>query len=204
MLAFCNTGTPQECFYKLLTFGIPGHALPFNKDGELLEKTKEKWELIRRQEQNVPKDKRVRVPGSFDVLLGRGRPLQDNPGNVRYRHFIEQNNERYTKASRHVKTIIAEDLLNTVKAQGGRFLKLDDNGWTEADGKEARAKIAHSFRSLKTVLSKETGKSKTSTTDNTTRDESAPAPSLARPELEEKEIETHVSAKRARFVDARF
>jgi hypothetical protein len=71
---------------------------------------------------------------------------------------------------------------DAIKAQGGSFLKLDDNGWTEADGKEARAKISHSFRSLRTILSKETGKSKTSATDNnTTHDESAPAVSLARP-----------------------
>ena len=137
-----------------MTFGIPGHVLPFNKDGELHEKTKEKTKLIRRHEQNVPKGKRVRVPESFDVLLGRGKPLQDNPGNVRYRHFIEESNERYTKASRHLKTAISERLLATVKAQGGRFLKQDENGWTEADHKEARAKISHSFRSLRSIRSK--------------------------------------------------
>jgi hypothetical protein len=101
-----------------LTFGIPGHALPFNKDGELLEQTKEEWELVRRQEQNVPKDKRVRVPESYDVLLGRGKPLQANPGNVRYRHFIEQNNERYTKATRNLKTVISEHLLDR-RLKGG-------------------------------------------------------------------------------------
>jgi hypothetical protein len=190
MLVFCNTGTPQECFYQLLTFGIPGHALPFTKDGELLEKTKDKWELVRRQEKNVPKDKRVKVPASFDVLLGRGKPLQDNPGNVRYRHFIEQNSERYTTASRHLKTVIAEHLLDAVQARDGRFLKLGDNGWTEADDKEARAKISHSFRSLRSaILSKEMDKSKTKP-----EDKSRPAVSHARPELENKEVDTHISS----------
>jgi hypothetical protein len=223
----------MECYYQLLTFGIPGNTLPIDKNGKFKEKNQkerlERWDIIRLQEQHVPMEDRVLVPGSFDVLLGRGRPLQENPGNIRYRHIIEEHIETYNEASKLTKTFMADDVIKTVQSRRGRFLKLTLNGWTEADDKEARGKVSHSFRSRRTAISKS---SKKETSDEGVVKKSSgeqanmPQPpsqddtlkpsqeqgrlspavsmmSLSMPAIDEINGDSHVSsAKRARWLDA--
>jgi hypothetical protein len=161
-------GTHTECIHSLQTFGIPAYALPFDESGEPnADHNVKYWEKRRRHERMTHKVERVVVPGPYDVLLGRGRLRQEHLGNVRYRFLIAQHMEWHNQAPRHLKPIIAVSIVEKVKEYAGRFLKDDGAGWVIASEKVARAKVAHSFRDLRssvpiTPLLKEEAKEKIS------------------------------------------
>jgi hypothetical protein len=59
-----------------------------------------------------------------DVLLGKGFPIINNPGNVKYRELILANKEKYISTSRHaMKDEIARSIFDTIAERGGRFLR---------------------------------------------------------------------------------
>ena len=63
-------------------------------------------------------------PTNMDVLCGKGRPLQKHPGNVQFREVLSARFDQYESSSKHMKTIIAENVIRLVKdGSGGRFLK---------------------------------------------------------------------------------
>mmetsp|Transcript_87484 Transcript_87484/g.131231 ORF Transcript_87484/g.131231 Transcript_87484/m.131231 type:complete len:468 (+) Transcript_87484:35-1438(+) len=140
-------GTDMECIYNLMTFGIPSDILPVQTSGELrLEAHQEYVRRMRKQhdsDENIP---RIILPSTDDVLLGRGKPLQKHPGNLRYHHIIETYNEQYEKAMKLEKTNISKWLVEQIQDAGGRFLKQDDVAWVEIDDDAARYKVSHTFR----------------------------------------------------------
>jgi hypothetical protein len=78
-----------------------------------------------------------------DILLGRGKPTQDRPGNVRFREMIDKHVDEYDKDKNGAKVTV----LRILKEEGGRFLKeLEVGGWAEVDEAAARAKVSHAFR----------------------------------------------------------
>ena len=95
---------------------------------------------------------RVVVPGPFDVLLGRGRLIQEHLGNLRYRQMIDDLRETYDSVSKLEKTNIAKKIVQVVHASHGRFLQKDEGVgfggffWIEVDDDTAREKVSHSFR----------------------------------------------------------
>lgn len=97
---------------------------------------------------------RIAVPGSYDILLGRGKLIQEHKGNIRFRHLIEKNRGTYEKATKHDKTFLATRIVEIVGDGGGRFLKEDPRGWTQITNGAARDKVSHSFRNkrLKSTL----------------------------------------------------
>jgi hypothetical protein len=103
------------------------------------------------QQQTVPastSEKTVSYPVTNDVLLGRGRPFQEFPGNVRLALLIDKYRERYTTAGRCDKAIISQHLLDMIKESKGRFLKkmTDSEGWVEVSDDVAQDKVSHGFR----------------------------------------------------------
>ena len=108
-----------------------------------------------------------------DVLLGRGIPYQNHPGNVRLSKIIEQRLDEFNNAStKFHKTIITWDVLKTVQEEyGGRFLEKDGSGdddgnfatmtWKVCSNNAARFKVAYGFRSLNKIHRRDasTGKS---------------------------------------------
>jgi hypothetical protein len=75
-----------------------------------------------------------------DILLGRGKPVQNRPGNVRFREMLDKHFGKYDTAY----------IVHLVKEEGGRFLKeLEDGGWVEVDEATARAKVNNAFRALR-------------------------------------------------------
>jgi hypothetical protein len=140
-------GTDMECIYTLMTFGIPSDTLPVGTSGE--KKTEAHEEYIRRLrnahelEDNVV---RIILPGKYDVLLGRGKPLQKHHGNLHYHFVIEGYHERYENAMKLEKTQIAKFIVEQIQELGGRFLKQDEAGWVEIDDEAARTKVSHTFR----------------------------------------------------------
>ena len=84
-----------------------------------------------------------------DILFGRGKPIQQRPGNVRFRHMIDTYKHKYEQSE---KGVITGYIVHLVKEEGGRFLKeFEDRGWVEVDEATARAKVSHAFRSRRNV-----------------------------------------------------
>jgi hypothetical protein len=141
-------GTHMECIYTLMTFGINASDLPVSPTGEKrLDNHNEFIRMMRKAEQvrNDGKD-RVIVPGTLDVLLGRGKPLQKHNGNLNYHYVVEGYHAQYEQASKLEKTQIAKTIVDKIHEQGGRFLKQEEAGWVEIDDGAARTKISHTFR----------------------------------------------------------
>jgi hypothetical protein len=111
-----------------------------------------------KQEQPPPREqsKRIAVPGSYDILLGRGKLIQEHTGNIRFRHLIEKNRGTYENATKNEKTFLATRIVEIVNHGGGRFLKEDPRGWTLVTDDTARDKVSHSFRN-KRLISKGSG-----------------------------------------------
>ena len=84
-----------------------------------------------------------------DIILGRGRGIQESPGNIKLREIVATYKDRYEKAGRAEKTQMTEDIVMLVKNESGRFLKKTVHGFEEVDFNSARLKVSHIFRDLK-------------------------------------------------------
>jgi hypothetical protein len=88
-----------------------------------------------------------------DILLGRGKPIQQRPGNVRYREMVEKHLNKYDEGDKGVKYAVTAYIVHLLNEEGGRFLKgLEDGGWVEVDEATARSKVSHTFRTQRKVL----------------------------------------------------
>lgn len=104
----------------------------------------------RKQSTNLPVDA-VFIndePTDDDVLMGRGGRSNHHPGNKRYHDVMESMKPRYRAATKDNKPHISQELVQTVKNWGGRFLKKEDNGdrWYEVPNPVARKKAAQALR----------------------------------------------------------
>lgn len=62
--------------------------------------------------------------GPYDVLLGRGAPCMKNPGNVRFRQFVEKHRSAYCRSWKtQVKAKIASSIQAEIHARNGHFLR---------------------------------------------------------------------------------
>jgi hypothetical protein len=87
-------------------------------------------------------------PQPNDVLVGRGRPYQEYPGNQRLSRFVEAQSIRYRDADdRFEKSCIILGVIKTVHDSNGRFLQKTWEGWKVASDKVAREKTCSAFRS---------------------------------------------------------
>ena len=88
-----------------------------------------------------------------NILLGRGKPIQDRPGNVRFREMIDKNIDKYDKGEHGAKVLVSAYIVRILKEEGVRFLKeLKDGGWAEVDEATALAKVGHAFRTQRRVF----------------------------------------------------
>jgi hypothetical protein len=111
----------------------------------------ERMEKQRRHERQAHLVERVGVPGSFDVLLGKGRAAQEHCGNKRFRDLIDSYQDEYNVASKYDKTAITEKMVDLVKQSSGQFWKEDGAGWVRAPDHVARSKVGHCFRDHKRI-----------------------------------------------------
>jgi hypothetical protein len=145
--------------------------MPFDEQGNpYAEQSRSDWEKRRKYESmltastdtdtntsekvaTVSAAERITVPGPYDVLLGRGRNLQNHPGNKRFRGLIDRYLERYEAADKQDKTILAYTIIRIVQEMNGRFLKdVDGAGYVEVDNAVAQTKVAHCFRSQRSAM----------------------------------------------------
>jgi hypothetical protein len=147
-----NSGSQCECFYVLVSFGIPVKAFPIEVDGAV--STDVLLKQIKRYRMNEEADKAqangsILFPLCNDVLLGRGRPYQEFPGNRRMAELVEEHREVHQSGSKLEKTALANKITYIIKDPNGRFLKKTEgeNGdWVEVTDKVAREKVSHAFR----------------------------------------------------------
>jgi hypothetical protein len=150
-------GTPLEVFYALMTFGITRTLLPVGEDGNLIVDHHNDWIATRmKQEKTDTADIIIIVPGPKDVLMGRGKIIEENLGNLRLRHLIATHGEQYDNACKFEKTVAAQSIMGMIKDQGGRFLKKGPGGWREVSDEMARDKVSHAFRNKRGRLQKPT------------------------------------------------
>jgi hypothetical protein len=102
-----------------------------------------------------PRSTRILRPKPNDILLGRGKPIQDHSGNIRLRKLVDFHRARYLKARREVKSIIAEEIVQSIKdvekgdgENASRFLRrFEEEYWIEVSDDIARDKVSHALRS---------------------------------------------------------
>jgi hypothetical protein len=143
-------GNHEEITFKLQTFGIPTKGVPIQENGSLSVAWHHKWLQVRQaQEASESTSGGVIVPRRFDVLFGRGKGNRDHTGNMRANHLVEMHQQKRDQANKYQKTVIADRIVNIIHESHGRFLKWEDDVWSEVDHDEAREKISHLFRQLR-------------------------------------------------------
>jgi hypothetical protein len=69
----------------------------------------------------------VTVPGPNDILLGRGAPIINYEGNIRFRALVSTRKLEYVGSGRHqVKDGIAKSIIDEIQRRKGRFLRRVD------------------------------------------------------------------------------
>ena len=99
------------------------------------------------------------VAGPIDVVFGRGRGIRDAPGNVNFRRIINSHMQEYNSAARLEKGTISAMVVKKIKAQGGRFLRRNDDLLLEEVSDDiAREKAHHAFRNMRIKKGASAGK----------------------------------------------
>jgi len=90
------------------------------------------------------------TPLRHDILLGRGRALQNHFGNIRFRNFLKRYIDDYDLTPRKHKGIILVKVVEDLKSRGIRFLRQMETGeWIETDTADVEKLIGQFFRNLR-------------------------------------------------------
>lgn len=102
--------------------------------------------------------------GAHDVLMGRGGATNNNAGNIRFRDIVASKQLVYLDCKKKEKKAIAEDCVETVRKNGGRFLIRDATTgcWVEVPYKKAVTKASQCLREQLDVRNKRVRSSTTS------------------------------------------
>mmetsp|Transcript_20305 Transcript_20305/g.49792 ORF Transcript_20305/g.49792 Transcript_20305/m.49792 type:complete len:465 (-) Transcript_20305:357-1751(-) len=144
-------GSTIEIQYSLQTFGISGALLHLGKNGNLIaEKFREYFATIikKEREEEMQNGNRILCPTSVDVLLGRGRHPQEHVGNLNLANLVDAHIGTYASIQRQDKKGLHASVVQSVKSQGGRFLKrgLRGEGWEVVGDETAIDKVRNRFR----------------------------------------------------------
>jgi hypothetical protein len=128
--------------------------LPVSDEGELKIARHLRWiakQMVKEQTLKATGAFRgIDLPGTNDVLLGRGRTFQDYSGNVKMRQLIHTYLGEYTTAAKLGKTRCASKIVMMIKSHYGRFFRLSEDGWWEEviDDHICREKVSMAFRTI--------------------------------------------------------
>ena len=149
----CHFGSPIEIQYSLLACGIP--EPPVNMDGTLkmdlyeqyLRETWEKESKMKETTLVTSDEDKVLYPSPKDVLLGRGKPFQEFPGNLRMMEHVDFYRLQYIKTDERLeKSCISSIIVKQLQESGTRFLQRTKEGWEVVDFEVARAKVSKALR----------------------------------------------------------
>ena len=96
-------------------------------------------------------NKSIIVPGRLDVLFGRGKPIQEHYGNLRYHALLDNYQSAYEQAKKFEKMEIAQRTVEQVHSYSGRFLKQEGAVWVVVEDSVAREKVSHAFRTRRSA-----------------------------------------------------
>jgi hypothetical protein len=137
----------------------------------------------------------IELPRRADILLGKGKPIQDHPGNQRLRELVNMYRDEYDEAAQQLggRTAVACRILQEIRSpssscrstntsttnttstpyrEGGRFLKIrpdsKNSGWWEEELDEDKIveKICNGFRNLRQKTSTNTATTRTTVASN--------------------------------------
>jgi hypothetical protein len=137
-----------------MTFGIPVECLPLTDEGALKAANQMKWIAKRKIKESKLKRSEefhgIDLPGTNDILVGRGKPIGGHLGNVQLRRLVDHYLDEYEHATKQEKTLIATRIVNETKKYPTRFLKRNPDGWwVEVPDEVARTKVSTCFRSAR-------------------------------------------------------
>lgn len=92
----------------------------------------------------------IKEPLSQDVLCGRGRPIREHKGNIRYNKMIQDMRQEYEDAPNGRKLEVVKKLIDSIRADQGRFLHKKGDSWLELDADKVIVKTSQAFRDLRT------------------------------------------------------
>ena len=86
-----------------------------------------------------------------DVKFGRGGGTNRHPGNLYFRNLVSQARPAYLIAKKPQKGQISRQIVATIRANGGRWLKMDTRGgasrtWEDVGDDEAAKKVSQALR----------------------------------------------------------
>ena len=147
-------GSYTEWIYESMTFGIPHQLIPLTTDFKI--KTKNHWDYLEMRkiaEEFTPSGnelgmiKMTDLPANNDILLGKGKPIQEFRGNQRLAMIVDDYEEQYhVESSKTDKTALASAIVKKIQATNGRFLSKESGIWIEVHDNLARDKVSHMFR----------------------------------------------------------
>lgn len=89
----------------------------------------------------------VSLPGRSDILVGKGKPIQQHAGNILMRSLVAKHLEEYQRLAKGTKIIACQKVLALVRESSGRFLRKDEEGWwVEIPDQIALEKIGKAFK----------------------------------------------------------
>ncbi|CAJ1965027.1 unnamed protein product [Cylindrotheca closterium] len=145
-------GTIQECMQHLRRHGINPTSIPVNENGEISDQLEycRRLEQLRKHERlKYPLRHIIGVPSAQDVLLGKGTPFQNHAGNKSLRQVVSDRYKEYEKAQKGLKKVIAKEIVDAIRGNGGLFLKQDGKKWIPVNGEVAVLKVSAAFRTLR-------------------------------------------------------
>ncbi|CAJ1967222.1 unnamed protein product [Cylindrotheca closterium] len=90
------------------------------------------------------------TPTDADILLGRGRLVQYNPGNIRFRELAAKYKDAYDTAPGRRRKEVVVEVESILRSEGRRFLKqVDTDVWVKGSEKEIKTKVAQLFREFR-------------------------------------------------------
>jgi len=151
-----HVGTYTEIMYALLGYGIPVDVIPIGESGVIKKTNLNRWISKHISKEKAMIDTElfagIDLPSQNDVLTGKGKPIQQHPGNVYLRNLVEYFMEDF----KDDKLKTSERVCTMIKENAGRFLNQSDDGWwwdvTETGGVD---KVMTTFLTLRTKQNKE-------------------------------------------------
>lgn len=87
-----------------------------------------------------------------DILFGRGRGVNEHPGNQRMRRIMNKYRDQYHSSERGEKCLLVRRVYNELISGGTKFLRRiegQEDGWEEVSVQVAVDKVGHCLRSAK-------------------------------------------------------
>jgi hypothetical protein len=134
-----------------MTYGIPHHLIPATADGKIKLKNHMAFLDMRRAAEEYDQYGAVEtceLPRNHDVLLGKGKPIQEYTGNRRLHGLVDEQLSIYHgfSNSKKEKTALSAEIVKMVQKVSGRFLSKESGVWIEVSDDIARDKVSHMFR----------------------------------------------------------